>query len=57
MSMKWRTSRRQLCPLTYIVYPVTGQPVETLEHKQQSNDSDEADVEVLVKGSQQDERF
>lgn len=55
--MKWRASRRQLCPLTYIVYPVTGQPVETLEHKEQSNDSDEADIEVLVKGSQQDERF
>lgn len=55
--MKWRASCRQLCPLTYIVYPVAGQPVETLEHKEQSNDSDEADVEVLVKGSQQDERL
>ena len=59
MSMNWGASRKTTnSPLfTYIVHPVAGQPVEALEHKQYSDDSDKADVEVLMKGGQQDERF
>ena len=42
---------------TYIVHPVASQPVKALEYKQCSDDTDKADIEVMVECSQQNERL
>lgn len=42
---------------TYIVDPVTSQPVKALEHKQCRDDTDKADIEVVVECSQENERL